>query len=138
MLDTVEAETTWPVDKRCRWLGFVAGGLDAAAGPVTGAPWATCTSPLLQQPTPHDEPLQAALLTVMTGLPDPDDLRPLRRAVAAAVPMAHAAFLLGYLQALLVDRGLLDVTAERERTRPVFHRAYAACGWTPPASASPG
>lgn len=47
------------------------------------------------------------------------------------------AFGVGVIQAQLEGFGLLDVTAERERTRPMFHRAYAECGWAPPSTLAP-
>ena len=35
---------------------------------------------------------------------------------------------IGFIQGSLATKGLLDVNAERARTRPIFHQAYAALG----------
>lgn len=39
---------------------------------------------------------------------------------------------LGYVQGTLRARGVLDTVAERDRTRPIFHRAYIEMGIKPP------
>jgi hypothetical protein len=40
----------------------------------------------------------------------------------------------GYVQGIMAVRGLLDVQAERDRTRPFFHEAYRAEGIALPPS----
>jgi hypothetical protein len=45
---------------------------------------------------------------------------------------------LGFIQGCLACKGLIDVDAEREYTRPYFHEAYAALGLeTPKTSEKP-
>lgn len=41
---------------------------------------------------------------------------------------------IGFIQGVLAARGILDVDAERDRTRPLFHEAYKSQGLTPPTS----
>lgn len=41
---------------------------------------------------------------------------------------------IGFIQGVLACNGLLDVKAERDRTRPFFHEAYAAMGQAVPSS----
>lgn len=41
---------------------------------------------------------------------------------------------LAFAHGVLAARGLLDIEAERERTRPIFHEAYRRIGAIPPAS----
>jgi hypothetical protein len=43
---------------------------------------------------------------------------------------------LGFIQGVLAVRGRLNVVAERDATRSIFHRAYRALGIVPPKSAS--
>lgn len=43
---------------------------------------------------------------------------------------------IGYVQGVMATRGLLNVGAERERTRPFFHAAYAEEGIVVPPSRS--
>lgn len=35
---------------------------------------------------------------------------------------------IGFIQGVLASRGYLDVDAERDRTRPLFHKAYTEMG----------
>ncbi len=44
---------------------------------------------------------------------------------------------IGFIQAGLAHHGLLDVNAERDRTRPFFHEAYQAMGLTIPETVNP-
>ena len=53
--------------------------------------------------------------------------RELTRA-AATMPIDKAARWLGFIQGCLAMRGLIDVDAERDITRPIFHAAYTAEG----------
>ena len=41
---------------------------------------------------------------------------------------------IGFVQGVLACQGLLNVTEERDRTRPLFHAAYQAMEIVPPAS----
>lgn len=41
---------------------------------------------------------------------------------------------LGFVQGVLAARGMLDVDAERDRTRPIFHRLYQEAGAAVPAT----
>ena len=41
---------------------------------------------------------------------------------------------LGVIQGYMVSNGFIDVTVERDRTRPIFHKAYKELGIIPPAS----
>jgi hypothetical protein len=45
---------------------------------------------------------------------------------------------IGFVQGVLAAMGRLDVSEERDRTRPIFHTAYHRLGIEPPASASMG
>ena len=44
---------------------------------------------------------------------------------------------IGYIQGVATARGWITSAAERERTRPIFHKAYAAMGHDIPATAEP-
>lgn len=143
MVHTAHLEQGWPTDKRLRWLGYVAGALD---GPGASAqPLEALSDPCLSQPIGAGEAvIQATTLAVLEDL-----VRRCRGAQDAALmglakachdaPQSNAGSLrLGYLQAAMAQKGLLDPTAERDRTRPLFHRAYQACGWVPPATLNRG
>lgn len=42
---------------------------------------------------------------------------------------------IGYVQGVATMRGIMDTTAERDRTRPIFHKAYVAMGLKKPITA---
>lgn len=44
---------------------------------------------------------------------------------------------IGFVQGVLAARGFLNVDAERDRTRPIFHEAYRQMGETIPAAGAP-
>lgn len=41
---------------------------------------------------------------------------------------------IGFVQGVLFENGALDIRAERDRTRPLFHAAYRELGIEPPES----
>lgn len=134
MIAAVSAHPDWPPDKRLRWLGFVAAAVDGSnASELALGRWRDAV--LTQSLGPSAEPVvREAHQRVLSGLPVTED-RPtvgLRRACAACPTAAGMAFGVGYLQGVLASRGLLDVKKERDRTRPIFHRAYRRCGWAVP------
>lgn len=44
---------------------------------------------------------------------------------------------IGFIQGVLAMKGCLDVEAERDRTRPIFHRAYTNAGIKIPKTVNP-
>lgn len=106
--------------------------------------------------TPIDEPdhLRIALDKTLAGLiemiPSCDDggaatasIRHLNwmigqcRSKLAVWPTDKTSRWIGFIQAGLAEKGLLDVQAERDRTRPFFHEAYQAMGLTIPETVNP-
>ena len=106
--------------------------------------------------TPIDEPdhLRIALDKTLAGLiemiPARDDggaatssIRHLNwmigqcRSKLAVWPTDKTSRWIGFIQAGLAEKGLLDVQAERDRTRPFFHEAYQAMGLTIPETVDP-
>lgn len=98
--------------------------------------------------TSERDPITAANLQVVSGLLSgetldslPEDLRDKLSAMAVAME-AHAygwphdktGRWLGFIQGVLFSHGLLDVNAERDRTRALFHQAYLAVGLRVPDS----
>lgn len=146
MISNVEAEAGWPKDKRVRWLGFVAGAADFATFGRDGASVARMVAvdckALSCINQNHERILFEGLDEVLDGLETVCE----ENGIAAGIDLASSArrspsaakasFCLGYLQAYMTGWGVLDVTAERDRTRPIFHRVYAACGYDIPASRS--
>lgn len=143
MIDTVEDEIAWPRDKRVRWLGFTAGARDFA----TFGPGSVLVSRMTEIDTPILSALQgkneavlfAGLDEVLEGLevlaeqvnsPAIDLVHAARRSATAA----KASFCLGYTQAYMTGSRLIGVNAERDRTRAIFHRVYAECGFEIPKS----
>lgn len=57
---------------------------------------------------------------------------------ADASGIDELSYRLGFVQGALAAYGLLDVDAERDRTRPIFHAAYAAMGLAKPATIEVG
>lgn len=51
-----------------------------------------------------------------------------------ALPMDKLQRWVGFVQGVLAARGLLDVDAERDRTRQLFHEVYMAAGLEAPES----
>lgn len=144
MVDTVEKERTWPRDKSVRWLGFVVGAVDFALyGPqdvsIRRMVDIDCRVLSFRHPV-HERLLFSAMDEVLEGLEAIAE----ERASAAGVELAEAArrspnamkasFCLGYLQAYMTGWKMIDVDSERDRTRPIFHRIYAACGYDIPKS----
>lgn len=101
--------------------------------------------------TPFEEPdhLRVALDKTLAGLieliPNRDDgetgaqsIRHLNwmigqcRSNLAVWPTDKTSRWIGWIQASLASKGLLDSHAERDRTRPFFHEAYQAMGLTIP------
>lgn len=139
MLTTVKKEADWPADKRWRWVGYVAGSLSCFEDEELRI--AVASAPALPN-VHHETVLRAVNLEVLRGLPETDPqstevISPWWVRLAHPIPAVQVAFGVGVIQAQLEGLGLLDVTAERERTRPMFHRAYAACGWAPPPTLAP-
>lgn len=93
-----------------------------------------------------DRPLRVATLKALVGLSIPPQngydrgakaytsnahLHRMRDEAIAGIdvlPIDKLSRWLGYIQGVLADRGKLDVAAERDRTRPIFHEAYEAMG----------
>jgi hypothetical protein len=143
MIDTVEAETHLPRDKRIRWLGYVAGARDFATwgkDSVSVSRMRDFDAPVLSALQGKSEPiLFAGLDEVLEGLeviaeransPTVNLIVAARRSATAA----KASFCLGYAQAYMTGNHLIDVDGERNRTRSIFHRVYAECGFEIPKS----
>lgn len=146
MIETVRTETGWPTDKRLRWLGFVMGAVDSAEGVGNSAPRRrelvlTHRNDMRADPQPvREKILFAAMSEVAFGLQeiteDGSGLRWLAYEVNQASNSGEAAFLLGYCQAFMTAAHVIGVEGERERTRPIFRRAYKECGFEIPESKS--
>lgn len=146
MISTVEGNPLWPKDKRVRWLGFVAGGADFATFGRDGGSVARMTAidcQALSCVNPQFERvLFSGLDEVLEGLEAvceekaADTGVQLAEAARRSPTAAKASFCLGYLQAYMTGWNILDVDAERDRTRPIFHRVYAACGYDIPETTS--
>lgn len=145
MITTVEKENGWPFDKRVRWLGFVVGSVDFVVyGPEGGATSCvdTMQTEVLFLGRKHETIIFPAIEEVLEGLESVcrtngktvgiDLVRQARQSPVSSL----ASFRLGYLQAYMTGWQIMDVDAERDRTRPIFHRAYAACGYSIPESRS--
>jgi hypothetical protein len=144
MTDTVDLEEGWPRDKKVRWLGFVRGaafvnlygvGVHWAADMVSSA--GEISSP--DADLSRERVLGEANSTALEGLrarcaggARSDFLRLLDIVSSTSASAAAKSFCLGYLQAIAVSLGLVDVASERDRTRPIYHAAYAACGYDIP------
>jgi hypothetical protein len=143
MLETVETDVDLPLDKRVRWLGYVAGAGDFA---ICGKDSASVTrmmgfnAPVLAMSQGKNETiLLAGLNEVMEGLEAiaehaNSQSRFLIVAARGSETAALASFRLGYAQAYMTGNNLIDVDSERERTRAIFHRMYADCGFEIPKS----
>lgn len=97
---------------------------------------------------PPRDPITDANLEVVRGLLTretldqlPDAIRDRLSSMANAMeenaydwPHDKTGRWLGFIQGLLFAHGLLDVNAERDRTRPLFHRAYQEAGLRVPGS----
>ncbi|MBY3432827.1 hypothetical protein HFN89_01385 [Rhizobium laguerreae] len=143
MIDTVAAEVQWPRDKRVRWLGYVAGARDFATWGKDSASVSRMRDfnmPILSAlQGKHEAILFAGLEEVLEGLEDIAE-----RAGSATANLAYfarrsstaakASFSLGYTQAYMTGNRLIDVNGERDRTRAIFHRVYAQCGFEVPKS----
>lgn len=145
MIDTAEAETNLPLDKRIRWLGFVAGARDISVWgptPTSMSRMESFEDPVLLETQGHSEPiLRAGLLEVVDGLIAMADaagsrvgsqLKFLLGNARSGRCAAEISFRLGYVQAYMTGGGLIAVDAERESTRSIFHRVYAECGFEIP------
>jgi hypothetical protein len=143
MIDNVAAEVAWPRDKRVRWLGYAAGARDFATfGPdsVSVSRMRDIDAPVLSALQGKNENiLFGGLDEVLEGLevvaeqansPTVNLVHAARRSATAAM----ASFCLGYTQAYLTGNRLIEVNGERDRTRPIFHRVYAECGFNIPKS----
>lgn len=91
------------------------------------------------------DPIRAACLEVIRGIeiPPHDDatgekdrtslanLRWMQARImidAGTMPIDKMNRWIGFIQGVLTVKGYLDADAERDRTRPLFHEAYAATG----------
>ena len=54
-----------------------------------------------------------------------------------AIPVDKASRWLGFVQGCLTMQGLISVEGERDHSRPLFHRAYAASGMAIPPRIGP-
>lgn len=114
-----------------------------SAAPVSAAPVSAAPNPVVA------DPIRAACLTVVGTISIPvqnDDDWPVEATSLPNLRWMQAQILIqggtmpidklnrwiGYIQGVLAVRGFLDVGAERDRTRPIFHEAYAAAGTTIP------
>lgn len=96
-----------------------------------------------------DAPIRVALAETLDGLvlmipatTEPTDARTswqnLRWMATQALdhvnlwPVDKTSRWIGFIQGVLATRGYLDVDAERDRTRPLFHKAYEAVGYRIP------
>lgn len=143
MLDSLARSPEWPPDKRGRWVGFVASMLDGEDGMARAQVVATLLGPPPPLPVPHERLLANACTDALMSLAlraseeQHQSLAPFIRACWFSPNASTGSFWLGYLQAAMVRRGLINVQDERERTRGIYHDAYLACGWVPPPSAEP-
>lgn len=139
MLETIRQESSWPPDKQWRWLGYVAGASSRSEdADILDAVGSAAVLPDVH----HETVLRNVNGDVLRGLPEADPqsaevIAPWLTRLAHPLPAVQVAFGVGVVQAQLESLGLLDVDAERARTRPMFHRAYAQCGWTPPPTVAP-
>jgi hypothetical protein len=148
MISTAREKSEWPIDKRVRWLGFAAGMADVSRyGKDTARVerMLDCTQFLGNRIPKFDDIIHSGCDEVASGLEDiveASGLEAVKRVepllcVARRCPTASlASYCLGYIQAYMTANEAIDVTAERDRTRPIFHRVYAACGYAIPASQS--
>lgn len=143
MISNAEAEIRWPRDKRVRWMGFVAGSTDFAIhGPQASvARMVGFDCAVLSKTDPQFERiLFSGLDEVLEWLESVCEEKgsvvgaELASAARRSPTAAKASFCLGYFQAYMTAWNMLDVNAERDRTRPIFHRVYAQCGYDIPAS----
>lgn len=143
MIDTVEAETSWPRDKRVRWLGYVSGARDFATwgkDSVSISRMTDIDTPILSALQGKNETiLFAGLDEVLEGLEAIAQQAGSQTGILASYARrsptaARASFSLGYTQAYMTGNRLIEVNGERDRTRAIFHRVYAQCGFDIPKS----
>ena len=146
MVDTVEAETSWPRDKAFRWLGFVNGAAEIVRSGVAIPASSTMLdnfASILGMPDPNDDNeaiLKAAnvenLLALEKAVSQASQPRLTKLVEAALVagPAAKTSYCLGYVQAFATALGVIDVKGERDRTRAIYHNAYRECGYSIPPS----
>jgi hypothetical protein len=144
MVESSAGQADWPSDKRWRWLGYVAGALvgRGATRLEDQYQWLehVARGETLANPD-HEMAVRQAVSEVMEGLRAPATAHAhlaewVNRLDTSAVAVQQS-FWLGALQAQLEALGVISVAGERERTRPIFHRCYAHCGWPVPASLGP-
>lgn len=141
MVATCQRHTQWPPDKRWRWLGYVAGALAcrASAPAIEQVQWQDHVARGAPLPSPeHERAVREATAEVLAGLrgpaaPYPHLVQWIERLDTCAVAVQES-FWLGGLQAHLETLGVISVSSERDRTRPIFHRCYVRCGWPVPES----
>lgn len=131
---------TFPVDKTCRWLGFVQGVM-AVDGYVEGdeAPPAALFHRYLD--VLEFPPSEAVSPSPRTGR---DDLITMCRTALSegeTLPLERVSRWLGFVQGVMAVNAVISVDEERDVSRPLFHAAYARDGTDIPATmemAAPG
>jgi hypothetical protein len=144
MVSEVEKQENWPIDKGFRWLGYVSGLCDVATFGLDSASIMRMKGPsryaFPSQSKIVELALTDAILEVLSGLYAASHEDEGRRGMDLICqcrlirPASHMSFCLGYIQALMVAWGLITVQSERDRTRPIFHKAYSMAGFRTPAS----
>jgi len=137
-----------PADKIQRWVGFARGAM-AEMGLLPAAGLCTDDDEL---PGDGADPVADATRKVMKGLwfmlmatEDSGDERPGTSPSSLLAILEEAmeeydmsvrglSTRLGFVQGVMAARGMITVDAERDRTRPFFHAAYAAKGGAVPPS----
>jgi hypothetical protein len=141
MITTAEGSGTWPRDKRVRWMGYVAGAVDCASGggrPSVSRMVDTECGALSRQDARHERILFAGIDEVLEWLEAACEEKgrtdgvELVSAARRSETAAKASYCLGYIQAFMAAWKILDIDAERDRTRTIFHRVYAQCGYAIP------
>ncbi len=148
MIDQVEKNTNWPPDKRVRWLGFVLGTTDRLLNGIDGK----CGDRMVSLHTPflarmncnykHEQIIMNACDEVLSFLEaaadelviKPSFIQEMISVARRSVTANKTSFCLGFCQAYLSALDIIDVNEERDRTRPIFHAAYEACGYNKPAT----
>lgn len=90
------------------------------------------TEPLLQLVRSSDEATNPPPRTSLANL----DFLLTRMVSDETLPIDKTQRWLGFVQGVLAARGILDVDAERDRTREILHAVYAADGEPIPATVS--
>lgn len=154
MVETVKSTEDMPSDKAARWLGCAFGLIDHLQARASnerrhiirmiGQSSTACPAPLMDAYAEIAPLLQekVELLRSNGGVEKCHidmlacDLEWIsgKRTLEYGPRLLWTSFLVGFIQGTLRHFDLLDFTEERDRTRPIFHRAYHEMGISPPAT----